>query len=87
MMAERTSICVGGPLDGRFHTADSDHFKTLVDKPDVVGVHDRKKTLSHISYRWLQLTPGVLPIWVPAGQSISETVGLLIGGYKGVIDG
>jgi len=88
-MANRTSICVGGPLDGQTHTADSDFFNALADYSTPVG---RAKgpvpqITSAFSYRWLQIAPNVLPVWVPLGQSIGETVGLLIGGYQGVGDG
>lgn len=74
MPDDQNPLCVGGPLAGkRVATVGSASFTYAVDG-------------GQFPYRlqYLRRADGLIPVWVPSGQTIDETLALLLAAYEEV---
>lgn len=93
-MAGIAAICVGGPLGGkRKHILYGNSFRSLAPEPFVPrdyltkrdGPWDAPIAVSEVKYvtqDWRTPEHGVVQIWVPEGQTASETLEILLSTYQ-----
>ena len=89
-MVNHTYLCVGGPLDGkRYHETKHNNFRAFYQKPQfatfdpVMVPLEKFATIESIIYNMeiFKSTDGDIAIWVPEGQSLFETMKMLLEGY------